>query len=737
MSMDASDIFKFNVIQRSVAIGYDLVLLMGQSNKSGRGTPFSVPNTDPVDPRIYQYGNSGTYVNQISMAVEPLAMHDIPSGIGPGLVFARWYVQTLAPSRRVLLVPVAHGGTGFGHDGGYTWLPGDLSVSNLFENAISQAQAALAAAGPNSRIVAATWLQGETDGSNNVPGATYQANLDLLITTLRSRLSLPNLPFIVAQMVPEYLGTGTRAQVNAVHIDTPRRQLYAGFSYGAVGQNMGDGNHFNAVGQRINGMNMFDAYRRALANTLGVNPVAVSPVSVVQSGTSINVSWPRPYCRVTDYPTEYSTDGGATWSPVARTQGLDPTAVVTGMTLGATVNVRVSTTNEAGSVKSAPAQITLATLPGQVTGLNVPAPTQTVIAPSWSAVAGGNQYQVQYKRHADSTWTNGPLTVATNATLVLPLSSTQYDVQVYAVNAAGNGAPSATATITTGVAAGVLDSLSASAWGAYGTRKLRTAYAGAAIQVRRSSDNTTQNIGFVAGSIDLDTASLLTFVGSGSGYITTFYDQSGNGRDLAQATVANQPRIVNAGVLDAQGANSRPAPYFDGAASYLTRVGAGLYAAGSSSTVGVVRSQTAGASRYVVMEGSTASGNQQYVPVLEDSSTGANLIGFIRNDGNGVVYNFISGYPPAAFDGSLHQYETDDSGTGITTTVDGTQTVSIGYTRSGTLTLTNFSVGAAVRNTVSNWFNGNIPELLVFAGQIGATDKAAIRADEKNYYGTA
>ncbi len=46
---------------------------------------------------------------------------------------------------------------------------------------------------------------------------------------------------------------------------------------------------------------------------------------------------------------------------------------------------------------------------------------------------------------------------------------------------------------------------------AYSLRKLRTAYSGSAIRVRRSSDNAEQDINFVSG--DLDTQSLLDFVG--------------------------------------------------------------------------------------------------------------------------------------------------------------------------------------------------------------------------------
>lgn len=82
---------------------------------------------------------------------------------------------------------------------------------------------------------------------------------------------------------------------------------------------------------------------------------------------------------------------------------------------------------------------------------------------------------------------------------------------------------------------------------AYSLRKLRTAYSGSAIRVRRSSDNTQTDIGFVEGV--LDTATLLTFCGVGNGFVTTWYDQSGNARNGVQGTNALQPQIVNAGII--------------------------------------------------------------------------------------------------------------------------------------------------------------------------------------------
>ena len=86
---------------------------------------------------------------------------------------------------------------------------------------------------------------------------------------------------------------------------------------------------------------------------------------------------------------------------------------------------------------------------------------------------------------------------------------------------------------------------------AFSLRKLRAAYSGSAIRVRRSSDNAEQDIGFTTGS--LDTTSLATFIGANSGFVTTWYDQSGNGFNASNPSAAVQPRIVNAGTLITSG----------------------------------------------------------------------------------------------------------------------------------------------------------------------------------------
>jgi hypothetical protein len=106
----------------------------------------------------------------------------------------------------------------------------------------------------------------------------------------------------------------------------------------------------------------------------------------------------------------------------------------------------------------------------------------------------------------------------------------------------------------------VLDGLTVNAAAAYSLRRVNGWYNGPAIGVRRS-DDTVLDIGFTPAG-DLDTVALLAFVGAGDGFVTTWYDQSGNGRNAVQATAANQPRIVNAGAVETAG--GRSAFVFDG-----------------------------------------------------------------------------------------------------------------------------------------------------------------------------
>lgn len=77
----------------------------------------------------------------------------------------------------------------------------------------------------------------------------------------------------------------------------------------------------------------------------------------------------------------------------------------------------------------------------------------------------------------------------------------------------------------------------------YSFKRKVASYTGPCVKVRRSSDDTLLDIGFFGDSFDEYT--YLNFIGTGSGFVHTWYDQADN-YDLTQTTNANQPQLVQA-----------------------------------------------------------------------------------------------------------------------------------------------------------------------------------------------
>jgi hypothetical protein len=80
------------------------------------------------------------------------------------------------------------------------------------------------------------------------------------------------------------------------------------------------------------------------------------------------------------------------------------------------------------------------------------------------------------------------------------------------------------------------------------------------IRVRRSPDNQELDIGYLS-SGDLDTVTLKSFVGANNGWVSVWYDQSGNSRDASQTNATLQPQIVASGNIFRR--NNVPTVYFN------------------------------------------------------------------------------------------------------------------------------------------------------------------------------
>ena len=101
----------------------------------------------------------------------------------------------------------------------------------------------------------------------------------------------------------------------------------------------------------------------------------------------------------------------------------------------------------------------------------------------------------------------------------------------------------------------LLDLYGSDVLAAYSFRKLSSSYTGSAVRVRKVPTLTEQDIGFDSDG-NLDTAALTSFLGTEDGFITVWYDQSGNGRNGTQLSASRQIRIATAGVIETK--NSLP-----------------------------------------------------------------------------------------------------------------------------------------------------------------------------------
>ena len=83
---------------------------------------------------------------------------------------------------------------------------------------------------------------------------------------------------------------------------------------------------------------------------------------------------------------------------------------------------------------------------------------------------------------------------------------------------------------------------------AFGLRLLKADYLGPIINVRRGSDNATLDFyadskGNIGTTLYGTGTTLLTWLAGSIGYVTRWYDQTGNGRDVIQSTTSAQPKI--------------------------------------------------------------------------------------------------------------------------------------------------------------------------------------------------
>jgi len=235
---------------------------------------------------------------------------------------------------------------------------------------------------------------------------------------------------------------------------------------------------------------------------------------------------------------------------------------------------------------------------------------------------------------------------------------------------------------------------------------MRAAYAGFCIRVRRSSDNTERNIGFVGNVID--TVDLLAFVGAGDGFVVRKHDHSVNGFDATQATAANQPRIVSAGVLDVQ----------NGKASLVSTGGRhlGVTSWGTVSqpfTRCYVITDNGGSTGHLVNSFSGTPNTADFVQL-------ANIIAlFAGSTSPSTSLPLI----PTVFVNTFNAAASSISKNGVLTTGN-----------SGANAFAGISLFAQNSSGATPW-NGSMAEFIAFTSALSTADRQLLERDQGTYYG--
>ena len=251
---------------------------------------------------------------------------------------------------------------------------------------------------------------------------------------------------------------------------------------------------------------------------------------------------------------------------------------------------------------------------------------------------------------------------------------------------------------------------------AYSLRKLRTAYTGSAIRVRRNSDNTEQDIGFVDG--ELDTVSLLNFVGAEDGFVTKRYDQSGNGHNLEQTAESAQPQIVNAGALYTF--NGKPYFLTDGVNDVMRTTTNPIFGTDSRSLFFVQKTNVAGVTGRFNLAADTGLIGRAWLITPEVA---------VRT----IATGWISSTPTSITSPSLisNIYTSGNLHSGNSMWLDGVSVVRTSG-NDGTIDTidSNMTEGA---NSNANFYNGYISESIIYNSDQSA-NREAIESNINNHY---
>jgi hypothetical protein len=241
---------------------------------------------------------------------------------------------------------------------------------------------------------------------------------------------------------------------------------------------------------------------------------------------------------------------------------------------------------------------------------------------------------------------------------------------------------------------------------AYSFRKLKSAYAGDAMVLRRASDNAEATIGYLGGTsftgVPWNEAAAASHCNATTCFLKTWFDQSGAARDCTNTTAANQMTLI----FNCNG--SLPC--------FRTTAGNHSCAAPSLTPSGIASLSAVG----------NRSAGTGLCPFIRQVATATNLI----RGGGANVWQLVAGtsISPAATDNVWHAANGVIAGAASVFNIDGSETTG---TLTGSVTAGTPGIAGAATTTC------NIAEALIWDNyQLTTGERSVLRLNQKSFFGT-
>ena len=244
---------------------------------------------------------------------------------------------------------------------------------------------------------------------------------------------------------------------------------------------------------------------------------------------------------------------------------------------------------------------------------------------------------------------------------------------------------------------------------AYSLRRLFGDYGGPQVRVRRSTDNVEADIfmdkdGVIVTIENSTEKNLTTWLGGATAYVTTWYDQSGNGNNVTQATTSKQPKYDTTNKIE-----------FIASSQHSLLRTPGVLAAGDDTYTfaGAFEPHATGTQVVCEQNSSTSISSQRACVILLSSKIGHNgqsndahnIVAYTLNQKNRFVMRVNNGVSP--------NIKLNHEGTNYTKTSTSPANLNVsGY---------GFSIGYKL-SANAEYFDGFISEIIVFNTEISDTE---------------